>query len=159
MRSVARTAHLVVAWLLVAGLVVQIFLAGLGVFRDAASFETHKNFGYTLELLPLILLVLGLIAGLGRRAAGLAAAIFGLFLLQSVFVELRTDAARGRRAPPGQRLPHHAPCDRARSRRVARASGVGRGRGRARKPCSRSFGNVGPRRRWPLEIRLASIIA
>jgi len=92
MRSVARSAHLVVAWLLVAGLVIQVFLAGLGVFRDAASFETHKNFGYTLELLPLVLLVLGLIAGLGRRAALLAAAIFGLFLLQSVFVGLRTDA-------------------------------------------------------------------
>ena len=92
MRSVARSAHLVVAWLLVAGLMMQIFLAGLGVFRDAASFETHKNFGYTLELLPLVLLVLGLIAGLGRRAAGLAAAIFGLFLLQSVFVGLRADA-------------------------------------------------------------------
>ena len=92
MRSVARTAHLVVAWLLVAGLIVQIFLAGLGVFRGAASFETHKNFGYTLELLPLVLLVLSLIAGLGRRAAGLAAAIFGLFLLQSVFVALRADA-------------------------------------------------------------------
>ena len=89
MRSVARTAHLVVAWLLVAGLIVQVFLAGLGVFRDPASFETHKDFGYTLELLPL---VLGLIAGLGRRAAGLSAAIFGLFLLQSVFVALRTDA-------------------------------------------------------------------
>ena len=92
MRSVARTAHLVVAWLLVAGLIVQVFLAGLGVFRDPASFETHKDFGYTLELLPLVLLVLGLIAGLGRRAAGLSAAIFGLFLLQSVFVALRTDA-------------------------------------------------------------------
>ena len=35
MRSVARTAHLVVALLLVAGLAVQIFLAGLGVFRSA----------------------------------------------------------------------------------------------------------------------------
>ena len=88
MRSVARTAHLVVAWLLVAGLIVQVFLAGLGVFRDPASFETHKDFGYTLELLPLVLLVLGF----GRRAAGLSAAIFGLFLLQSVFVALRTDA-------------------------------------------------------------------
>jgi hypothetical protein len=92
MGSVARSAHLVVAWLLVVGLVVQIFLAGLGVFRDAASFGTHRDFGFMLELLPLILLVLGLIAGLGRRAAGLAAAIFGLFLLQSVFVGMRTDA-------------------------------------------------------------------
>jgi hypothetical protein len=92
MRSVARSVHLVLAWLLVAGLVVQIFLAGLGVFRDPASFATHRDFGYMLELLPLILLVVGFIAGLGRRAALLAAGIFGLFLLQSVFVGLRADA-------------------------------------------------------------------
>ena len=92
MRSVARSVHLVVAWLLVAGLVIQIFLAGLGVFRDPASFETHRDFGYMLELLPIILLVLGVLAGLGRRPALLAAGIFGLFLLQSVFVGLREDA-------------------------------------------------------------------
>ena len=92
MRSVLRTVHLVVAWLLVAGLVVQIFLAGLGVFRGPASFATHRDFGYLLELLPIVLLIVGLIAGLGRRPAILAAVIFGLFLLQSVFVVLRTDA-------------------------------------------------------------------
>ena len=89
MRSVVRSIHLVVAWLLVAGLVTQIFLAGLGVFRGPENFATHRDFGYTLELLPLVLLILGLIAGLGRRAALLAAGIFGLFLLQSVFVGLR----------------------------------------------------------------------
>jgi mercuric ion transport protein len=92
MRSVARSVHLAVAWLLVAGLVLQIFLAGLGVFRGPESFLTHRDFGYTLELLPIILLVAGLIAGLGRRAALLAAGIFGLFLLQSVFVGMRADA-------------------------------------------------------------------
>jgi mercuric ion transport protein len=92
MRSIARTAHLVVAWLLVAGLAVQIFLAGLGVFDDPASFLTHRSFGFMLELLPLILLILGLLARLGRRPAYLAAGIFGLFLLQSVLVELRTSA-------------------------------------------------------------------
>ena len=92
MRSVARTLHLVVAVLLVAGLVTQIFLAGLGVFRSSESFLTHRDFGYMLELLPILLLVLGLIAGLGRRMALLAAAIFGLFLLQSVFVVLRESA-------------------------------------------------------------------
>jgi len=92
MRSIARSAHLVVAWLLVAGVVVQIFLAGLGVFRGPEAFANHRDFGFVLELLPLVLLVLGLVAGLGRRAALLAAGIFGLFILQSVFVGLRTDA-------------------------------------------------------------------
>ena len=92
MRPIMRSIHLVVAWLLVAGLLVQVFLAGLGVFRGAASFATHRDFGYTLELLPIILLVTGLIAGLGRRAALMAAGIFGLFILQSVFVGLRDSA-------------------------------------------------------------------
>jgi hypothetical protein len=90
MRSMARTAHLVVAGLLVAGLLTQVFLAGLGVFKDPATFETHRSFGYMLELLPLILLVLALVGRMGRKPALLAAGIFGLFLLQSVFVELRT---------------------------------------------------------------------
>ena len=90
MRSIARSVHLAVAWLFVALLLVQIFLAGLGVFRGPASFETHRDFGYMLELLPLVLLVVGLVARLGRRPALLAAGIFGLFILQSVFVALRS---------------------------------------------------------------------
>jgi hypothetical protein len=89
MGSIARSVHLAVAWLLVAGLVVQIFLAGLGVFKGPASFATHRDWGYLLELLPFVLLIVGLIARLGRRPAFLAAGIFGLFLLQSVFVVLR----------------------------------------------------------------------
>jgi hypothetical protein len=92
MRSIARSAHLAVACLLVAGLVVQVFLAGLGVFRGPTSFETHRDLGFLLELLPIVLLILGLIARLGRRPAFLAAGIFGLFLLQSIFVGLRADA-------------------------------------------------------------------
>jgi hypothetical protein len=91
-RSIARSVQLALAWLLVAGLLVQIFLAGLGVFRVAASFATHLDFGYLLEALPFFQLIVGLIARLGRRPALLAAGIFGLFLLQSVFVVLRSDA-------------------------------------------------------------------
>ncbi len=88
MRSIARSVHLVVAWLLVAGIVVQVFLAGLGVFRGPASFITHRDFGYLLELLPIILLVTALLGRMDRRFAMLAAAIFGLFILQSVLVAL-----------------------------------------------------------------------
>ena len=92
MRSLARSIHLVVAWLLVAGLVAQIFLAGLGVFRGPANFATHRDFGYMLELLPIVLLIAGLLGGLGRRPALLAIGIFALFMLQSVFVGLRGGA-------------------------------------------------------------------
>ena len=42
-----------------------------------------------LSILPLVLLVLGVLAGMGRRAAGIAAAIFLLFIVQSILVALR----------------------------------------------------------------------
>ena len=89
MRSIARTLYLVVAVAFVVGLVAQVFLAGLGVFDSPSAFATHRDVGYTLSILPILLLVLGLVGGLGRRMAILAAAIFGLFLLQSVFVAMR----------------------------------------------------------------------
>jgi hypothetical protein len=86
-----RRAHLVVAWALVAGVVVQIFLAGLGVFDDPRTFQVHVTWGYTLEILPLVLLALAAAGRLGRRQMVYAAAIFGMFMLQSVFVALRAD--------------------------------------------------------------------
>lgn len=92
MRSIARTIHLVAAWLFVAGLVVQVFLAGLGVFGGPASFVTHRDVGYSLSVIPIVLLVAGLLGGLGRRLALLAALEFVLFILQSVFVLMRTSA-------------------------------------------------------------------
>ena len=42
-RRIARPIHLVVAWLLVAGLLVQVFLAGMGVFAPVGEFETHRQ--------------------------------------------------------------------------------------------------------------------
>ena len=61
----ARRAHLVLSFLFVGGVVVQVFLAGLGVFDRPASFRTHANWGYLLEMIPLILLALAASAGSG----------------------------------------------------------------------------------------------
>lgn len=89
MRSIARTAYLVVAVVFVVGLAAQVFLAGLGVFDSPTAFATHRDVGYALSIVPVLLLVIGLVGGLGRRSAILAAVIFGLFILQSVFVAMR----------------------------------------------------------------------
>jgi hypothetical protein len=90
LRSIARNLHVVVAFLLVAALVVQVWLAGRGVFESPTVFITHRDVGYMLSLFPIALLVLGLLGGMGRRAAIMAALIFGLLILQSVFVVMRT---------------------------------------------------------------------
>src|SRR5262245_43552769 len=87
----SRRAYAVVAWLFVAGVVIQVFLAGLGVFDDPATFQVHAGWGYMLELLPIILLVLALVGRLGRRLVLYAVALFGMFILQSLFVGLRAD--------------------------------------------------------------------
>jgi hypothetical protein len=86
-----RRAHLVVAWAFVAGVVVQVFLAGLGVFDNPATFSVHATWGYTLEILPLLLLALAAVGRLGRHQLIFPAALFGMFMLQSIFVVLRAD--------------------------------------------------------------------
>jgi Family of unknown function (DUF6220) len=85
-RRIARPVHVVVAWLLVAGLLVQVFLAGMGVFDSSSAFTTHRDFGYTLTLLPVVLIVTSLVGGFGRSETIAAAVMFGQFILQSILV-------------------------------------------------------------------------
>ena len=92
MRSIARNLHAGIAWLLVAVLVIQVWLAGRGVFESPTVFATHRDFGYMISLFPIVLLVLGFLGGMGRRIAIMAAGIFGLVILQSVFVVMRTSS-------------------------------------------------------------------
>jgi hypothetical protein len=91
-RAYARLGYLAVAWLFVACLVVQVFLAGLGVFDDPGAFITHREFGYAFGLLTIVLIVLALLARLPRSIVALSALTLVLFALQSVFVVLRTTA-------------------------------------------------------------------
>ena len=90
-RSVARTVYPVVAGLFVACAIIQVFLAGLGVFDDPEAFITHRNFGYMFGWLTLVLLVVALVGRMPRRFVGLAVLLLVLFALQSVFIALRAD--------------------------------------------------------------------
>jgi len=90
-RTYARLALPAVAALFVACTVVQVFLAGLGVFDSPSAFLTHREFGYTFGWLTLVVLVLALVARAPRRVTGLAVLLLVLFAMQSVFVALRTE--------------------------------------------------------------------
>lgn len=89
MQPLGRNILAFAAWGFVAATLIQVFLAGLGVFRVPENFELHRNFGYALELVVLILFVMAILVRASRMQVGLAALTFGLFLLQSVFVNLR----------------------------------------------------------------------
>ena len=88
--SFARRALPIVAWLFVACAIIQVFLAGLGVFENPARFVTHREFGYTFGLLVLVLLILAIVGRMGGRVIGLSALLLVMFALQSVFVAMRT---------------------------------------------------------------------
>jgi Family of unknown function (DUF6220) len=88
-RSVARRAHPLAAALFAVCAVIQVFLAGLGVFDDPGAFATHRDFGYLFGWLTLIVLVLALVGRLPRRITGMSALLLLLFALQSALVALR----------------------------------------------------------------------
>ena len=85
-QRIARPIHLVLAWLFVIGLLVQVFLAGMGVFSGASAFATHRDFGYLLTLVPVLLIVTALVGRFGRWHAIAAAVMVGQFILQSILV-------------------------------------------------------------------------
>lgn len=73
--------HLVLAWAVVAAIVLQFFFAGLGVFH-AGGFGPHIADGYLILLASLVLLILSLIGGLGMRRIGNSAALLALMIIQ-----------------------------------------------------------------------------
>jgi hypothetical protein len=90
-RSFARLALPVVAAAFVACCLIQVFLAGLGVFDDPRSFVTHREFGYLIGWFTLAILVLALLGREPRRIVGLSVLLMVQFTLQSVFVGLRAE--------------------------------------------------------------------
>ena len=86
----ARVSYLLASWLLLAGGAVQVFLAGLGVFESAERFATHRDFGYALGIVPLVMVILAIVGRLPRWLLVGAVVLVAQFALQSVFVVLRT---------------------------------------------------------------------
>jgi hypothetical protein len=91
-QRIARPIHIVLAWLYVIALLYQVFLAGMGIFSGPSSFDTHRDTGYALTLVPVILLVTALVGQFGRWQAIAAVVMVGQFILQSVLVVQKNSA-------------------------------------------------------------------
>ena len=89
LRVAARTGLAIVAGLFAALLLVQVFLAGLGVFDGPSAFATHRDFGYTIGLLILPIIILALVGRTPKGLVGLTILIAVQMTLQSVFVAMR----------------------------------------------------------------------
>ena len=95
-RRIARQSYVYGIWLLFASIIVQFFLAGLGVLDDPGFFYWHAIVnGAVVGLLPLLLVAVGAFGRVPGRTLWLTAAVFGLVVLQSVLIAPYRSAATG----------------------------------------------------------------
>ena len=88
-RSVLTRLFQALAWLVLAGLVVQFYLDGAALF-GVMAFQPHRTLGDLLAVAVLLLLVLGLVAQPGRRLVWLTVLLAGLTVVQALLPSLRT---------------------------------------------------------------------
>ncbi len=78
--------HAGLAFLTLAAVATQFFLAGLGVF-GAESFAAHRVTGYLIGLSALLLLAIALISRLERTRTTMSAILVGLMIVQIALIE------------------------------------------------------------------------
>ncbi len=93
----ARFAYAALAWAFVAGVVLQVFFIGIGLFVGRENLPLHVNFGWILHLWPPFILVAAALARAGRtrilQATALAVTIFFVPILAAVRADLPWAAA------------------------------------------------------------------
>jgi hypothetical protein len=85
-----RIAYAVASWLFLAGVIVQIFLAGAGLF-ELTDWTIHAGLGWGLGSAPLLLLVLALPARADRRTTLLTIGLLVVSVLQPELAAARHD--------------------------------------------------------------------
>ncbi len=87
----ARYAYVALAWAFVAGVIVQVFFIGLGLFVGRENLALHVNFGWLLHLGPLPVLVAAAFARAGRTQIIQSAALAVLVFFVPILAAVRTD--------------------------------------------------------------------
>ncbi len=90
MVSGARWLFLAMVWVYLAGIVFQVFLAGMGLFGAAKDFEPHVGLGWILHLVPVLLLIVAAVARVGRRLIWWIVALLIVQFIQPILATLRT---------------------------------------------------------------------
>ena len=83
MRSAATAAYHWIALIITAGLVVQFFLAGVGVF-GADSFDAHTSVGWILHTASILILIAAIIGPRDRKSILMSIAFIVVFTIQAM---------------------------------------------------------------------------
>jgi hypothetical protein len=85
-----RIAYAVTAWVFVVAMLAQVFLIGLGLLGGSASgLSLHRNFGWILHLVPLLILLFAALSRAGKRHWQWALLLAVVVFLIPIFVLLR----------------------------------------------------------------------
>ena len=87
----ARYAFVVLAWAFVAGVVLQVFFIGLGLFAGSENLELHVTFGWILHLFPVLIVVAAALARAGRTRILQATALAVTVFIVPILATLRAD--------------------------------------------------------------------
>ncbi|HEY8922417.1 MAG TPA: DUF6220 domain-containing protein [Candidatus Limnocylindria bacterium] len=91
MVSGARYVFVTLVWIYLAGILVQVFLAGIGLFGAAKDFEPHVGLGWILHLVPVLLLIAAAVGRVGRGLLWWTAALLVVQFVQPILATLRND--------------------------------------------------------------------
>lgn len=91
MVSGARYVYLGLVGLYLAGILVQVFLAGTGLFGAAKDFEPHIGLGWILHLVPVLLLIAAAVGRVGRLLLWWTTALLLVQFIQPILPSLRAD--------------------------------------------------------------------
>ncbi|MDP9250683.1 MAG: DUF6220 domain-containing protein [Chloroflexota bacterium] len=88
----ARYIYVALAWAFVAGLVVQVYLIGLGLFASSDYKELHRTFGWLLHLVPPFVLVVAATARAGRKLILQTTALTITIFIVPILAAIRAEA-------------------------------------------------------------------
>jgi hypothetical protein len=87
----ARYLYVALVWIYLAGILFQVFLAGMGLFGSAKDFEPHVGLGWILHLVPILLLIVAAVGRVGSRLLWWTTALLVVQFIQPILATLRND--------------------------------------------------------------------
>ncbi len=88
--AIARRIFAVASWVFLGAVLVQVFLAGAGLFK-LTDFTLHTDFGWLLSAMPIVLVVLARMARVDRRTTQLTVALLAVAVIQPELAAARHD--------------------------------------------------------------------
>lgn len=88
--AIARRSFAVASWVFLGAVLVQVFLAGAGLFK-LTDFTLHTDFGWLLSAMPIVLVVLARMARVDRRTTQLTVALLAVAVIQPELAAARHD--------------------------------------------------------------------